>query len=175
MGDRCDRRILKGIIAGMVGGLIASWTMNRFQSGLRKVEEAWEKSAHQPASLRKQPVGDEAATTLLTRRLSRTALHRDLTNDEMKIAEPLVHYTFGTFAGGLYGMLAELTPLARKGAGSAYATALWLGADEIAVPKLRLSKSASEYPPKVHAQSLAAHLVYGITTEEVRRGVRALI
>lgn len=175
MRNRRKHRFLKGAIAGMIGGLVASWAMNRFQSGVSKVGQAWEKSAHRPEPPQKRRSSDEAATALLARRISRAVLHRDLTPDEMKIAEPFVHYAFGTLSGGMYGLMAELTPVARKGAGSAFGTALWLAADEIAVPKLQLSKSATNYPPKVHLEALASHLVYSFTTEEVRRGVRALI
>ncbi|MGZ4788309.1 MAG: DUF1440 domain-containing protein [Terriglobales bacterium] len=167
-----NHRFLKGAIAGMIGGLVASWTMNQFQAGVSKVEEAWKKSSHQQRPKRQS--SDAAATELVAQRLSRAILGRDLTPDEMKIAEPLVHYGFGTLSGGFYGFLAELSPVATKGTGSLFGTALWLVADEIAVPKLQLSKPLEAYPPKVHAEALAAHLVYGVTTEEVRRGVRAL-
>jgi putative membrane protein len=47
--------------------------------------------------------------------------------------------------------------------------------DEIAVPALGLSKSPREYPISTHLQSLAAHFVYGLTTEVVRRTVRKLL
>jgi hypothetical protein len=171
-----NRRFLKGAVAGMIGGLVASWSMNQFQSGVSKVKESWHKSAHAPAHKRLSgDFNDEAATVLLARRLSRAVLGRDLSDDEMKVAEPLVHYSFGAMAGGFYGLLAEFTPAARKGAGTAYATALWMGADEIAIPKLQLSKSPGEYSPQVHAEALATHLVYGVTAEVVRRGVRAML
>jgi len=166
--------LLKGAIAGMIGGFVGSWTMNQFQSGVSKVGKAWEKSAHRPPQP-PRPSSDEAATARLARRLSHALLGRDLTDDEMKIAEPLVHYGFGTFSGGVYGLLAEIAPTARKGTGTVFGSSLWLAADEIAVPKLGLSKSSSTFGPKVHAEALAAHLVYGVTTEEVRRGIRALL
>jgi hypothetical protein len=171
----CEQhRLFKGFLAGMAGGLIAAWTMNRFQSALSRVEQAWEESAHRPKP-QQASSGDEAATAKMARKLAQGLLQRDLTDDEMKIAEPLVHYGYGVLAGGVYGALAEITSLAKSGTGSVYATALWLGGDEIAVPKLGLSKPASSYPAKVHAASLAAHLVYGFTAEEVRRGFRALL
>ena len=169
-----NHRLLKGAIAGMIAGLAGSWMMNEFQSGVSKVGEAWKKSAHRPPEPHRQS-SDEAATALLARRLSRTILGRDLTDDEMRIAEPLVHYGFGTFSGGIYGLVAELIPKSRKGSGTLFGTALWLIADEVAVPKLQLSKPATAYGPKVHAEALASHLVYGFTTEEVRRGIRAII
>jgi putative membrane protein len=178
MRDGCNHRYLKGFLAGMIGGFVGSWAMNQFSSGVSKVQQAWEKSDHhkqKPSDSKPSGSSDEAATALLAERISHAVLGRDLTDDEKAIAEPLVHYGFGTLAGGLYGLLAELTPLTTKGAGTAYATAMWFGGDEVAVPKLRLSKSASEYPASVHAEALASHLVYGLTAEGVRRGVRAVL
>jgi putative membrane protein len=74
-----------------------------------------------------------------------------------------------TFA---YGALAELSPTVAAGAGVPFGAALWLAADELAVPALGLSKPLPEYPPSVHANALAAHLVYSLTTDLVRRAVR---
>lgn len=46
---------------------------------------------------------------------------------------------------------------------------MWLGADEIAVPALGLSKPASETPLSAHAQALASHLVFGLVTALTRK------
>lgn len=175
MRNHCDHRFLKGAIAGMIGGFVASWAMNKFQSGVSTAAKAWEKSAHRPEESESQASGDSAATVVLAQRISLSVLRRTLTHDELKIAEPLVHYGFGTLAGGLYGLLAEVTPLARKGAGCAYGTAVWLGGDEIAVPMLELSKGPDKYPLSSHAEALASHWAYGLTLEGVRRGVRAML
>lgn len=176
MHNSRNHHLVKGAIAGMIGGLIASWSMNQFQAGVSKVKEAWQNSARQPVPRHSSNAsGDEPATALLARRISRAVLGRDLSEREMNVAEPLVHYAYGTLAGGLYGIMAELTTIARTGAGTGYGTALWVGGDEIAVPKLQLSKPAAAYAPRVHAQALASHLVYGLSAEAVRRGVRALL
>ena len=42
--------------------------------------------------------------------------------------------------------------------------------DEIAVPAFGLSRPSTDSPPGVHAQAWAAHIVYGVTAELVRRG-----
>lgn len=107
------KTIAKGLTAGLVGGLAASWVMNRFQ----------------------------------------TMLGNALT-------------------GAMYGAMSELWPEAAVGAGLPFGAAVWLAADEIAVPALGLSKPATEYPLSKHAYALASHLVYGVTTEVVRRVVR---
>jgi putative membrane protein len=59
--------------------------------------------------------------------------------------------------------------------GAAYGTAVWAGADEIAMPALGLSAPTDQQPFERHFHSFAAHIVYGVTTELVRRGVRAAL
>jgi hypothetical protein len=91
--------------------------------------------------------------------------------DEKKVAGPAVHYAFGSTMGALYGIAAELTPRSSAAWGLPFGAALWFGADEVAIPALGLS---GESQPKIstHASALAAHLVYGLTTDSVRRVVR---
>ncbi len=56
-----------------------------------------------------------------------------------------------------------------------FGAALWLGADEVAVPLFGLSGPPFAYPASTHASALAAHLVYGATADLVRRAVRAAL
>ena len=50
---------------------------------------------------------------------------------------------------------------------------LWLGADEIMVPALKLSPPPADSPMKTHICGLASHLVYGLTVDGVRRAALA--
>lgn len=95
-----------------------------------------------------------------------------LTSDEKKIAGPAVHYALGTGVGGLYGAVAEVVPEVTGGVGLPFGVAFWLVVDETAVPVLGLSKPPNEYPVSTHIYALASHLVYGLTAEGVRRGLR---
>ena len=74
--------------------------------------------------------------------------------------------------GAVYGAAAEFSSEITSGAGLPFGALIWLGADEGVVPLLGLSKSPTEYPLSIHAYALASHLVYGLTTEAVRRAVR---
>jgi uncharacterized membrane protein YagU involved in acid resistance len=65
-------------------------------------------------------------------------------------------------------------PVARLGFGSVFGAAVWAVMDEVAVPALGFAKPALEYPLSTHAYALASHVVYGVTTEAVSRGIRAL-
>lgn len=176
---RSDRQpqVAKGMFAGMIGGLVASWAMNEFQAALKKTEEAWEKSAHRPHKQGQNSTeSDSEDSTMKTAdRIAEFALNRHLTNEEKKKAGPVVHYAYGTLIGGFYGAMAEFAPVVTKGNGSAYGVAALVAGDEIALPKLGLSKPPQQYPMKVHVESLAAHIVYGITTDTIRRSVRAVL
>ncbi len=96
-----------------------------------------------------------------------------VSRDRKDIAGDLVHYSFGTLNGAMYGAAAEVAPRARAGAGSLFGTALFLVADEAVVPLMGWSKPPREYPWSSHLYGLASHLVYGVATEGVRRAVRA--
>jgi uncharacterized membrane protein YagU involved in acid resistance len=85
------------------------------------------------------------------------------------------HYAFGAVMGGLYGAFYEISPATRQMGGAAFGTAVWATVDETALPLLRLSEPTPEPPAERHAQALAAHVVFGVTTEIVRRGLRALL
>ena len=96
----------------------------------------------------------------------------DLTRCEKHTVGTALHYAYGISTGGGYGALAELSPGVTAGAGLPMGALVWVAADEVMAPALGLSKSSAEYPPSVHAYALASHLVYGLTTELVRRGIR---
>ena len=157
----------KGAVAGLAAGLAATLVMTQFQNLSMKLMEQNDKKKK-----KKKGKEEEDATVKTAEAISEGLFHHELTADEKKVAGPAVHYSFGTLTGGVYGALAELTPKVTRGVGLPFGTAVWLGADEVAVPAFRLSKPPLSTPPSVHARELAAHLVYGLTTETVRRLVR---
>jgi uncharacterized membrane protein YagU involved in acid resistance len=159
---------VKGALAGMAGGLAASFVMNQFQAGLAKLKPKQENNA------KAQSAGEEPATVKAAERISKSVLGRTLPEDQKGPSGNLVHYLFGTAAGGVYGALAEKTPAARAGFGIFFGSVLWLLSDEIAVPALGLAKPPQKYPASTHASALASHVVYGAATELVRAGLRAL-
>jgi putative membrane protein len=178
--------VWKGLAAGLIGGLFASWMMNRYQSAVEKVSQSWQENNLRERSANEQqpqPSGgdsgsqnvDEDATVKMAELLSEKVLHRKLNREEKKKAGPVVHYAYGTLAGGFYGVAAEVVPAVTKGEGTLYGTMLFVGGDEIAVSALRLTKPPTDYPLSAHANALASHLVYGLSTELGRRVVRAIL
>ena len=178
--------VWKGLVAGLVGGLVASWTMNQFQAVWSRVAEGFEK-AHGAQSM-KPSEGEEAgqasgedkeeqddATVKAARAISEGVFGHELKESEKETAGAAVHYAFGAVTGGLYGAVAELSPEVTAGAGVPFGAVFWLVADETAVPLLGLAKAPTEYPVSTHVYALASHLVYGLTAELVRRTVRDVL
>jgi len=97
---------------------------------------------------------------------------RGLSEREKDSAGTALHYGYGISMGAFYGAAAEAMPEITAGLGMPYGAAISVAADEVAVPLLGLSRSAAEYPLPVLAAALASHLVYGLTLEAVRIGVR---
>jgi hypothetical protein len=183
---RQNSDVLKGLAAGLAGGLVASWTMNQFQAAWSKAVEGFEKphgaqsmqpsegeNAEQLSEESKENQDD--ATVKAARAISEGVFGHELKKNEKKPAGAVIHYAFGTATGGLYGAVAEFAPEVTKAGGLPFGAAFWLVADEIAVPLLGLSKGPTEYPPSTHAYALASHLVYGLTAEAIRRTVRSAL
>lgn len=167
--------IWKGIVAGLAGGLAGAWTMNEFQKGYGKAAEAL-RARHSNGNPQKQASASEEnppdATMVTAERVSRSFLGHPLTRAEQQKAGPLVHYVFASAVGSAYGAAAEYAPAVKKFAGAPFGAALFVGADEVALPVLKLSRGPRAYPLSTHLYGLSSHVVYGLTIELVRRGVR---
>lgn len=187
--------VWKGLAAGLIGGLVASWTMNRFQdvwSTVSKDVETWQGNEVHKASGEHDEDGEETSgsqelenssqsevpddtTVKAASAVSEGVFGHKLTQSEKKIAGTAVHYLLGTGVGGLYGAAAEIAPNVTKGGGLPFGAVFWLVVDEGAVPLLGLSKGPLAYPPSVHAYALTSHFVYGLTAEMVRRAIRGAL
>jgi putative membrane protein len=84
-------------------------------------------------------------------------------------AGSIVHYAFGGTVGALYGAVVELVPKVARGFGLPFGIAVWLGAHVVTVPALGLAQPPTRRPLRQEAEELGLHLVYGATTELVRR------
>ncbi|HZP63042.1 MAG TPA: DUF1440 domain-containing protein [Terriglobales bacterium] len=166
------RSLWKGFVAGSIGGLAGSYAMTLFQQGWTAVSEKFNK---QQSGGESQDGESEDATVKTAEKIYESVFGRPLSPEQKKAAGPVVHYAFGTAMGGLYGVAAEYDRRTRSGAGVPFGTLVFVAADEVAVPALGLSKDPTEYPLSSHAYALASHVVYGATTEAVRRVMRKLL
>ena len=176
-----DSSVWKGVVAGLAGGLVASLAMSQFQTLWSKAGEALterkgqsgQDSQNQQKSESKQD--QEDPTMKAAEKMAKPVLGRHLTKEEKKSAGPIIHYAFGALMGGTYGLAGELAPITRSLFGLPYGAALFVAADEVAVPALGLSKPPSQTPASSHLYGLASHLVYAATLETVRRNVRRIL
>jgi putative membrane protein len=174
--------ILRGAVAGLIGGVVASWAMNQFQAATQKSAAAKPSGggdARQQASdlsaQRQQQDGGDDATVKTAQAISRKLFDHDLTPGEKKVAGPAVHYGYGALVGGIYGAVAEVWPGISAGLGIPYAFALFVLGDETAVPALHLGPPPTQVPVKSHADYLAVHILYGIVLDVARRMARLIV
>jgi putative membrane protein len=168
--NRVEGDVWKGLVAGLIGGLVASWTMNRFQDLWMRLSVNDQMTDAQSANGASNEQDD--TTVKAASALSEGILGHRLSSNEKKIAGSAVHYSLGTGVGGLYGAAAEVIPEVTTGAGIPFGAAFWLVVDETAVPLLGLSKGPTGYPLSTHLYALTSHFVYGLTAEVIRRAVR---
>lgn len=176
MRRKRDQHIVRGVLAGVAGGLVASWLMNLYVEGpgakLQSMLETDEEKA-QEKQQEDEPKQDA------TMKAADAVVHsvtggQHLSLEGRQKGGPIVHYTFGALMGGLYGGLAEYADAATTGYGSVFGTALFAGADMVLVPAAGLSGSPAGQPMKFLAAPWSAHVVYGMVTEAVRRLVRPI-
>ncbi len=167
--DEGEIDLLKGVVAGIAGGLLASFLMEQFQA-------AWSASAEAIHPSPKKPGRPADPTTVKAANLlSQKIVGRKVPPEYKAAAGEAMHYGIGAGSAAIYGALAEVAPFVTIGEGTAFGTGLWALADEVAVPKAGLSKPAQEIPLTTHLYALASHLVYGWITETVRRAVRGVL
>ncbi len=183
---KTETNIVKGLAAGFAGGLVASLVMNQFQAVWGKLME--NESRSQGAQSLQQGLPNHGISRELQKRgsddpddnaairagnaVSEFVFDHKLSKSEKETAGALAHYAMGAASGAIYGAAAEVMPLSTSGEGVPFGVAVWAIADEAVVPALGLSKPATAYPLSTHVYALASHMVYGLTTEIVRRNVR---
>ena len=162
-------RLLVGFAAGLVGGA----AMNAYSRamncgrGRREATETWNDGC--PPHGAQPPQAEGAAENDATVRVG-AAIHQALTGrvpDRVMRSTlgTLVHYAFSATLGANYALLAERLPVVRAAHGVAYGTAVWILADELAMPLLGLSRGPRRLPARVHLYALAGHWVYGVALD----------
>lgn len=198
---KADHSVWRGAAAGLIGGLLGAWTMNKFQSvwsaTSKSISERERERSHAGNSgaaaesripnsadrrtsaksdsgsgTSKANDSDDDATMKTASRLARAFTGKELSKAQKKMGGSLIHYGYGAAIGALYGAAAERNPTLSRLAGLPFGAALFVGGDEIAVPALHLSTSPLKYPLSSHLYGLTSHFVYGVTTELSRRLLR---
>ena len=162
--------LCKGMFAGALAGIVASFAMTRFHVALSGDGVV---GAEEPQSNKPVDGNDDAAmkaADLVAQATTGEALTRE---EKTEVGGPLAHYAFGAFAGALYGAVREVAPNSQIARGGLFGFALWLSADQVMLPMIGLSPwPLKAYPASTNAQHLVSHLVYGWTADETYQSLR---
>jgi hypothetical protein len=176
--QRREIKLLGGLAAGVIGGIVATWVVDKYQEGAlqstRRAENAVDAdpvlSRQQEDQLRSQ----QRAHVEAAERIAKSTFGKGLTRKQRLNAAPIVHYAVGALAGGAYGLTAELLPVVRRGYGTGYSNLLFVGGSEAVLPWFNFG-TRQKIPRSVHANGLSAPLIYGVVLETTRRVLRWLL
>ena len=159
--DTDGTKILRGALAGLLAGVVASFAMDRFQA--------------LAASLSPSDSDEEPATAKAADRIKQAAGGAPVTKAMQPLAGQLVHYAVGAGLGVAYGIASEFRPGLASGYGAPFGVGVAAVLDEGAVPAVGLGTAPWDSPASTHAFSLASHLVFGVVADLVRRQVRSTL
>lgn len=169
------RELWKGALAGAAAGLAGTVAMTQFQNLWGMASKKL--NAKRSNGNSSQAEGEDATMKVAGKVAEAGGYHLD--KGQKKKGGSWVHYGFGTAMGAVYGGIVEMGPrnLRRHAflSGLGFGSALFAGADEVAVPYLGLSQKPSQTPLSSHLYGLASHVVYGLTAGTVRKAVRAAL
>jgi putative membrane protein len=149
-----DRDLAKGMIAGLVGGIVATAAKSAAE---RIYPPRVQGEAEPPVVLAEKIAGHELAPA------------------PKAVAAESIHWTFGAVAGAAYGALAEFYPAATGRQGVNFGMTLMALTHEGALPALGLSAQPKDQTTREKSSEMVTHVVFGLVTETVRRMVRSRI
>lgn len=146
-----ERSILKGMAAGMIGGLAGA--------GAKVLAE----------KLFPPRVNGQVAPPVV---LAEQMAGHTLPPSSQQAAMQGIHWTFGATAGAIYGGLVEMEPSLGAWKGAAFGLTLNKLTHESILPRMGLASPKEEQPAQERISEWVTHAVYGIFTDAVRRAVR---
>jgi putative membrane protein len=149
--DTPDRCILKGAVAGFIGGLAGS--------GAKVLAE----QIFPPRTR-----GQTPPPVVLAEQVA----GHPLPPAEKQAAMQTIHWGFGAIAGAVYGAIVEVEPSLAAWRGAAFGLTLNKITHESVLPRMGLSAPREEQPTQERISEWVTHAVYGIFTDAVRRIVR---
>lgn len=149
-----QRSILKGAVAGMIGGLAGAGAKMLVEKIL-------------------PPRGEERTAPPVA--LVELVAGHALPDEQQKLATQAIHWGFGAAAGAVYGALVEAEPSLGAWKGAAFGVTLNKITHEALLPKMGLVPPKELQPAKERISEWVSHAVYGIFTDAVRRGVRRML
>lgn len=149
-----DISLLKGLLAGVAGGLAGS--------AAKVIAE----KLFPPRT-----EGQPAPPVLVVERAANAAGAQP-SEATKQVGAQGIHWGFGTMIGGAYGIAAELTPKVTSWRGAVFGLTVNRLAHDQMLPKMKLVEPVAEQPAQERVSEWVTHVVYGVTTDLVRRAVR---
>ena len=157
--DGTAGKLLRGAFAGVVAGVTASFAMDLFQAATSAMSSSSGEEASEPAT---EKTADRIAEALTG---------SELAPADKTIAGQGVHYAFGIALGLAYGIAAEFRPTVTAGYGTAFGVGSATLFDEGFVPAAGLGEVPWKAGLTGNLYAYASHLVFGVTSELIRRQV----
>ncbi len=149
-----DLSLLKGLLAGLAGGLVGS--------AAKVVAEELFPPRTKGRTIPPRILIDRAVE----------ATNASVPEPAKQAATQGIHWAFGTMIGGAYGVAAELSPKVTSWRGGVFGLTVNRVAHDNLLPKMELVAPVPEQPAQERVSEWITHVVYGVTTDTVRRLVR---
>jgi putative membrane protein len=153
--------LTKGLLAGIAGGLVGS------------VAKSYAETLFPPRLDHQTPhtSGRSGPPAVVADQLA-SATGTSFSELERHATATGLHWGFGTLIGGVYGTIAELQPKATSWSGIPFGLTVNRVAHDQLLPAMGAIDPKAEQPAQERISQWMTHLVYGISTELVRRQVR---
>lgn len=169
---------IKGALAGAIGGALGTVVLNEFQTSYLKLTRQIESSAGSGATpladQQRQLLNTFEKAHLTTAETAAQTVGTRISSAHRAAAATTTEFAFGMLSAAVYGALAESVPAVTAGYGTLFGAVLFTGASEAVLPALGWVPAPSRRTPVQHVGGLAGNVVYGITTEAVRRLLRSM-
>jgi len=146
------------------------------ETTFKQVEAFWQKrNVTDAANLSKQAHMAAAAATKAADAVSEDLSDAAIKKSKKKTADSVIHYLTAALMGGAYGLVGGRFPRLFMADGLLFGGLIWVIADELAVPALRLGPPPEKVGFKDHALGLSSHLVFGVVLDLARRKTNEVI
>jgi hypothetical protein len=152
-------RRLKNALFGLIGGAAGTFVIGQAIARLKKFQSNEDKSIEKRLT-------PEPPTDVLAERI---------VDEDLKPAvSQAIHWGYGIFWGGVYGVLREEYPAVAKALGLPFAVAFTSFGEGLMLPAMELSAPAHKYPTSTLVRDVVAHWAYAATTDGVCRLLQAI-
>jgi hypothetical protein len=155
---------IRGAAAGALGtaAMDALWYHRYRRGGGKSGFVDWETSAGL------QGWDDAPAPAKFGRLVIDKTLHRQLSAQQARVTNNVVHWSTGAGWGAVLGMLGLPSLRHTACTGAAFGAAVWLQSYAVLAPA-KLYQPIWDYDAKTLGEDLSAHLLYGLTTAAALR------